>query len=513
MGMLDIVGFGLLGASAVAAIVSLLVLRSGHGTRWIWFGVSLAVFFLVTLAMVDRVLPALGDLGPARRMAIDNALAALAVLSAAFAADAAIRHFLWYGRLGDGGRSRVPNILIGLASAAGYALVGLLIVSLIFNLDVTAVAATSGVVAIVLGVSAQQTLGQAFAGLALSLSQPFRIGDSLQVDGIWGVVVDADWRAVTLRTYEGNLVTLPNTLVASVKLTNLNGPTHDLRHHIPFVVDIDVPPGRVRSIALSAMAGLPNVLRSPAPMLLFKNFEERGALYEAIFWHHDPNVYILRRDETGQALWYAFHRAGIAISVHRLLLSGPPEAARSFSAACEATERGALVDFLRRSPLCAGVSEDELGKLAGRARRRLYAAGERIFREGDTGASMFLILEGSVAVASAAPDGTETQLYVETVGEIFGHMSAMTGAPRFATVRALEHVVLAEFDKATLAPFIAAHPELVEAAAREILRIEALIEDLRKSDSPDMTSADQSHLLARLTERIRAFFGEKRAEA
>jgi small-conductance mechanosensitive channel len=215
--------------------------------------------------------------------------------------DGAIRRWLWYGRLAENGRSRVPDIVIGLASLSGYGLTVLAVASLMLGLDVTAVAATSGVVAIVLGVSAQQTLGQVFAGLALNLSRPFRIGDSLQVDGIWGRVMQADWRAVTLRTYEGTQVTLPNTLVAAARLTNLQTPADILRHAIPFVVEIDAPPGRVQAVALDAMAGMETVLSTPAPLVLLKNFEERGVLYEALFWHRDPNLYILCRDEVGQA--------------------------------------------------------------------------------------------------------------------------------------------------------------------------------------------------------------------
>ena len=57
-------------------------------------------------------------------------------------------------------------------------------------------------------------------------------------------------------------------------------------------------------------------------------------------------------------------------------------------------------------------------------------------REGDTGATMFLIIEGRVSVQLALPDGTDARIYDLGLGEIFGHMSALTGARRFATVRA-----------------------------------------------------------------------------
>jgi small-conductance mechanosensitive channel/CRP-like cAMP-binding protein len=510
--MTDLIGFALLGGSALAALACLLAWRNRGPARGIRLGLSLVVFFLVTRIMAERLLPGLMAGPPALRLAAEQGLAALCVLAAAFTADQALRHWLWYGRLGDGTRSHVPNILIGLASLAGYAATLLLIAATIFGLDVTAVAATSGVLAIVLGVSAQQTLGQVFAGLALNASRPFRKGDSLQIDGVWGVLVDADWRAVTLRTYEGTLVTLPNMLVASARLTNLDAPTHDLRHHIPFVADAEVPPGRVQAVARAALLGCPHVLAEPEPLVLLKNFEERGIAYEAIFWHRDPNLYILRRDEAGQALWYAFRRAGIALAVNRLLLGAPAPAAGDAQAAEHDRLLAGLPGILARSRLFAGVPDAEIAALAGRARPRLFAAGERLMREGEPGDSLFVVLDGEVSVRLQRQDGAETEVYRQGVGEVFGHMSAMTGAPRFATVRATRHLLAAELDRATLAPLIAGHPEVVEAVAREILRLEATQQGLRQQA---MTTAlnpggSPSGLLDRVADRIRAFFAEAR---
>jgi branched-chain amino acid transport system substrate-binding protein len=509
MPMFDLMGVLLLAASAATAVIALLVFRNSHRLRWLWFGASAVVFLLITRVMIGRLLPALVDVSPGLREGVGQALATLAAIAASFTADVAIRQFIWYGRLSDHGRPRVPNILIGLFSLAGYGLCALLIASLILGQDVTAVAATSGVVAIVLGVSAQQTLGQVFAGLALNLSRPFRVGDSLQVDGVWGVVVDADWRAVTLRTYEGTLVTLPNTLISAARLTNLDAPTHDLRHHIPFVIDIDVPPGKVRAVALETLSGLEHVLPSPAPLLLFKNFDERGVLYEAIFWHRDPNFYILRRDEVGQALWYAFNRAGIGISVNRRLLAAPSDVAQP----PVDNPLAKLSYLLRRSALFAGLPVSDLDSLAARGQARQFAAGERIMREGDTGATMFLIIEGRVSVQLALPDGTDARIYDLGLGEIFGHMSALTGARRFATVRADTAVTLAEFDKESLAQLVADNPDVVDLVAGEIMRLEAAEQQLRPASAQAArieVPAPHPHLLGRMADRIRAFLVDAR---
>jgi small-conductance mechanosensitive channel/CRP-like cAMP-binding protein len=482
--------------------------RLPHGARGVWLRVSFAMPLLIASLILARLPPGtFPNMPPA---ALAKGLPTLAAFACAFAADAAIRRYLWYGRLGEDGRSRVPDIVIGLASAAGYALTGLVVAGLVLGLDVSAVVTTSGVVAIVLGVSAQQTLGQVFAGLALNLSRPFRIGDSLQAEGVWGRVTQADWRAVTLRTYDGTLVTLPNTLVAAARLTNLRTSTDILRHAIPFVVEPEVPPGRVRAVAMAAMEGLENVLRTPAPLVLFKNFDERGVLYEALFWHRDPNFYILRRDEVGQALWYAFRRAGLPVSVHRRQLARP-DAASAFMPEAPTTNAARLTTLLCESRLWGNVPATELAVLAERARILDYAAGERIIREGDDkdGASMFLLLEGDVSVRLSGPSAEEHEIYTHKAGDVFGHMSALTGAPRFATVRAYGPVTLAEFDKASLAALIAAHPEVVESVAREILRLDDANRELRRMESmPEAAELETDPLraLRRVADRIRAFF-------
>jgi len=506
--MIDTIGFALLGGSALAAALCLLAWRTRGRGRGIVLGLSLLLFFVLTRLMLERLLPSMVDAQPRLRLAVDQGLAALAALSAAFAVDAAIRRYVWYGTFREGDHSKVPRILIGLASLAGYGLTCLLIASQLLGLDVTAVAATSGVVAIVLGLSAQQTLGQIFAGLALNMSKPFRAGDSIQLDGLWGVVVDVHWRAVTLRTYEGNLVTLPNQLVAAAKVTNLDQPTRELRHHIAFVVGIGTPPGRVREAALEAMLGQPFVLRQPEPLVLLKEFTDRGILFEAIFWHVDPNLYILRRDEVGQALWYSFRRAGIAFAVHRRLLADPEGSQEPED---QAVPEALLEGMLRRSPVLAGFPDDQLRALAVRSRRLLYAAGDRIMRQGEQGASMFVVLEGSVSVRLENDSGVEAEIYTQGKGDTFGHMSALTGAARFATVRAVGHLVLAEIDRSALAPLIAAHPELVELVAREMVRIEAAQTELQRTagSASGRTGVDPRGLLDRLTDRIGAFFNEQ----
>lgn len=502
-GMIDLAGYLLIGGSLAAAALFVFVLRFARGGRQIAVGASIALLLATLSAMSERLMPVLGWPMETRASAA-NILGALACFAAAYSLNAVIKRALWFGILREGDHSAAPSLIMGLGSFALYGLTAMITASAIFHYDVTALAATSGLVAVVLGYSAQSTLSELFAGLALNLSKPFKIGDSVQVDGVWGNIVGAGWRSVSLRTYEGTIVTMPNSKLVSAKVTNLNQPDSTLRHHIPFTVDIDVPPGRVQEVGLAALRRLPHALPSPAPMLLFKNVTEHGMAYEAIFWHDNPNQYILRRDEAGSALWYAFKRAGITFSVQRRLQFPAADAApkeQDFS-----TRSDTLRAIMTRQPLYRAFPADSIDHLMEHFKEVLFGPGELVFRQGDPGTSMFVILEGAVDVSLESEHGTRV-IYGLGVGDTFGHMSLMTGEPRLASVRAVRHLVVAEIEKSSLEPILQANPEIIHQIAQEIARIESSREALMHAgaETPTTGAAPSDRLLSVLVTRIRGF--------
>lgn len=85
------------------------------------------------------------------------------------------------------------------------------------------VVASSGIVAVVLGLAAQSTLSNVFAGIALSVTQarPFDIGDRIQIGtNDPGFVVDATLRHVAIRTFQNEMIYVPNSVVSSSTIIN-----------------------------------------------------------------------------------------------------------------------------------------------------------------------------------------------------------------------------------------------------------------------------------------------------
>ncbi|MCP3136232.1 cyclic nucleotide-binding domain-containing protein [Pyxidicoccus xibeiensis] len=121
---------------------------------------------------------------------------------------------------------------------------------------------------------------------------------------------------------------------------------------------------------------------------------------------------------------------------------------------------------------------------------RFLQAGEVVVREGDPGTSMFVVLEGRVAVARESKDGGQVEVGQLGSGEFFGELALLTGAPRTASVVAVEDAVVLELSQAggrEAWTGYGVEGEKLERAARERLLADALRSNpLLSSLSPEL---------------------------
>jgi CRP/FNR family cyclic AMP-dependent transcriptional regulator len=92
------------------------------------------------------------------------------------------------------------------------------------------------------------------------------------------------------------------------------------------------------------------------------------------------------------------------------------------------------------------------------SRRRAYRTGDTLFREGDDGTALVLLLEGIVKISMVSTGGREVALEVRGAGEIVGELSAIDGLPRSATATALAPVTVVSIRHSEFQSFLAAHP-------------------------------------------------------
>jgi len=104
--------------------------------------------------------------------------------------------------------------LLAIVGAAAY----------ILQLPVKGLLATSGVMAIVVGLALQSTLSDVFSGIVLNTTKPYQLDDWISIDGVEGKVVEIDWRSTHLLTDQGSMAVVPNSLAAKAKVLNFSSP-------------------------------------------------------------------------------------------------------------------------------------------------------------------------------------------------------------------------------------------------------------------------------------------------
>ncbi|MFB1483016.1 cyclic nucleotide-binding domain-containing protein [Corallococcus sp. RDP092CA] len=87
---------------------------------------------------------------------------------------------------------------------------------------------------------------------------------------------------------------------------------------------------------------------------------------------------------------------------------------------------------LKKVALFEGLTQGQLAKVARIARSRSHAAGDFLFREGDTGQEMFILTNGKVRISKSVPGIGEEALAILEPGQYFGEMAVIEDSPRSA---------------------------------------------------------------------------------
>jgi small-conductance mechanosensitive channel len=82
------------------------------------------------------------------------------------------------------------------------------------------VLASSAVVGLVIGFASQRTIGNAVAGVLIAITQPLRIGDQVEVEGVKGVVEEIGLTYTWIRTRDNDRLVVPNEKLASQSIRN-----------------------------------------------------------------------------------------------------------------------------------------------------------------------------------------------------------------------------------------------------------------------------------------------------
>jgi CRP-like cAMP-binding protein len=127
------------------------------------------------------------------------------------------------------------------------------------------------------------------------------------------------------------------------------------------------------------------------------------------------------------------------------------------------------VAFLKGVDIFAGLSEENLRRLAENLVSRKYRKMEIIFHQGDDSQTLYLIVKGKVRIYSINPGGEETSYRIFSEKDVIGEFAAIDGKPRSTTAKAVEDCVLIELERSRFTAYLQQLPELSMGLIRHLV--------------------------------------------
>jgi small-conductance mechanosensitive channel/CRP-like cAMP-binding protein len=394
-------------------------------------------------------------------------------------------------------KSREAKLFIDLAAAAIYVGAGLIVLKSVLALSVGGLVATSGVVAIVLGLALQSTLSDVFSGIAVDIEAPFQVGDRISLgNNIEGQVVEMNWRSIRVQTDGADIAIIPNSVVAKLEIVNRSVPTRVRAVSVQLWCAASGDSERVVEILQEATLLCPPILATPAPSVTLNRIGPRWNNYTISFSVPDTQLVagtksLLLRHARKQLY-------------HARLLS---HARTRDEEPCDDRLHTILPtrQMLRELTLFEGLQPAQLEELAHRVATRLVEPDEVLFSQGTADATLYIVASGILEI-TALSDGVSVTLGNLGAGEYVGEICLLTGTPHAASARARTHCYIHHLSREAIEPILAANPALAVAFDKSIRRG---LDLLKRSVAARATeSADAG---GQLLQRIRAFFRFKSA--
>ncbi|MFY0312556.1 mechanosensitive ion channel domain-containing protein [Leisingera sp. D0M16] len=279
----------------------------------------------------ERLAPAMERIAARTRNLLANGPIFLVAL-AAFAAVAA-GGWLLTTRIGIWARL-APNAFIADVYRA-VARILFILTGLVLALDILnataligAVLGAAGVVGLALGFAVRDTVENFIASILLSLRQPFRPNDFVDIQGDKGTVARLTSRATILISPEGNHIRIPNATVFKGRIVNF---TRDPRRRFGFNlgVDADADLAAALATAVAALEAQPFVLEDPEVGAWISEVGDSNVILTFTGWVDQTRVdFAKARGEAIRAAKMALEGAGFGLPepIYRVRLDSAPEA-------------------------------------------------------------------------------------------------------------------------------------------------------------------------------------------
>jgi small-conductance mechanosensitive channel len=331
----------------------------------------------------------------------------------------------------DTWRARVPKLLIDLFRLFLVLLGVAIVLATVWNADLAGLVTALGVSSIVIGLALQDTLGSVMSGIALIFERPFSVGDWLEVDDLTGQVIDINWRAVRLQTFEHEMVIIPHKLIGNAIIRNFSRPISIHAERIRHGFSYNDPPNLAKHVLLTTALETEGILKDPEPEIYTISYDDFAIIYEVKFFIDDYSHIESIRDRFMSRIWYAAQRNSLTIPFPIRTLyhfNGPTLQAKGNSKK--------FTESLQSVPAFVPLQNPDA--VADGIDLQHYGAGEKVIWQGVSNNSLYIVIAGTALMSVSDREHTEQELLTIKTGEFFGEMTLFSGEHSPISVTAIE---------------------------------------------------------------------------
>ncbi|HNN86505.1 MAG: mechanosensitive ion channel family protein [Pseudomonadales bacterium] len=373
------------------------------------------------------------------------------------------------------------------------------------GIDPASLFTTSAIITGIIAFSMQDTLGNILGGIALQLDNSVKIGDWIKVDTTKGKVIEVHWRHTAVRTNDGNVVVIPNSVLVKSKVDVFSTPARpNFRRWVYFPVQFLIPPQSVIPVIEKTIreADIPYVAPYPAPQCVVMDYKDGMGVYALRYWLTDP-----RHDDSTDST--------VRVHIYSALLRNNMQLARPYldtHLTADSAERQTALheqEIQQRLQLLAGVeafsslNQAELRELAESLHDAPFIKGDVMTKQGAVAHWLYFLVQGEADVWLEVSNQPRRFLNTLQAGSVFGEMGLLTGEPRRTTVTARTDALCYRLDKIGFQKIIQARPEIAEECARTIAERERQIALAHAEKTSVNSQEHEAHILA----SIKHFFG------
>jgi small-conductance mechanosensitive channel len=184
----------------------------------------------------------------------------------------------------------------------------------IWGVDIGPFLASLGIAGFVIGFAMQDSLKNIFGGIGLILDQTLQVGDRVSLEGgELGLVDTITIRSTKIRTFDNEIITIPNGRLSGMKIRNFTQPNARLRVVINFSTAYGSSTDKVKEVVVSAIKKIGGIREEPTADAIMVGMADSGLDWQARFWVDEQSTAFTKKLEALDIIYKALNKNNIEI--------------------------------------------------------------------------------------------------------------------------------------------------------------------------------------------------------